>query len=131
MVEYRHDPATGRSVLMEINGRFWGSFPLAVASGAGFARFAHAAALGEPMPDLPAPRTDLRCRMVAAEIKRLLRLWLHPGLIADRTFSRRPTAETWRFIADFLRPRVRYYVWSLDDPLPSWRDLTNGLLRRS
>src|SRR5690242_13512806 len=30
MVEYRHDPATKRSVLMEVNGRFWGSYPLAM-----------------------------------------------------------------------------------------------------
>jgi predicted ATP-grasp superfamily ATP-dependent carboligase len=37
MVEYRHDEATGRSVLMEINGRFWGSLPLAAAAGAPFA----------------------------------------------------------------------------------------------
>lgn len=27
MVEYRFDPATGTAVLMEINGRFWGSYP--------------------------------------------------------------------------------------------------------
>jgi hypothetical protein len=35
MVEYRHDPATGQSWLMEINGRFW-SLPLA-SHGAEFA----------------------------------------------------------------------------------------------
>ena len=29
MVEYRYDPAQRRAVLMEINGRFWGSQPLA------------------------------------------------------------------------------------------------------
>jgi predicted ATP-grasp superfamily ATP-dependent carboligase len=34
MVEYRYDPATGRAALMEINGRFWGSLPLACQAGA-------------------------------------------------------------------------------------------------
>lgn len=36
MVEYRHDPETGRSELMEINGRFWGSLPLASRAGVPF-----------------------------------------------------------------------------------------------
>ena len=36
MIEFRVDPATGRWVLLEINGRFWGSLPLSVAAGADF-----------------------------------------------------------------------------------------------
>src|SRR6185437_10637525 len=36
MVEYRHDRATGETALMEVNGRFWGSLPLAVAAGMDF-----------------------------------------------------------------------------------------------
>jgi predicted ATP-grasp superfamily ATP-dependent carboligase len=129
MVEYRHDPATGQSVLMEVNGRFWGSFPLAVAAGSGFALLAHAAALGGALPALDAPADRLRCRMVATEIKRLQRLWLSPGLIADRDFVRHPLRDSLRFVADFLRPGVRYYVWSGDDPGPFRQDLRNALSR--
>ncbi|MDB5224837.1 MAG: wzb, partial [Candidatus Adlerbacteria bacterium] len=36
MVEYRFDEQTGEFVLLEINGRLWGSLPLAVAAGADF-----------------------------------------------------------------------------------------------
>jgi len=36
MCEFRVDPESGRWVLLEINGRFWGSLPLAVAAGADF-----------------------------------------------------------------------------------------------
>ena len=36
MAEFKVDPATGDWVFIEINGRFWGSLPLAVASGADF-----------------------------------------------------------------------------------------------
>ncbi len=39
MVEYRVDPATGRWILLEINARFWGSLPLAMAAGADFPRY--------------------------------------------------------------------------------------------
>ncbi len=36
MVEFRVDPDSGEFVLLEINGRFWGSLPLAVAAGVDF-----------------------------------------------------------------------------------------------
>ena len=36
MVEFRVDEATGKWILLEINGRFWGSLPLAAAAGADF-----------------------------------------------------------------------------------------------
>jgi len=125
MVEYRWDPATGRAVLMEINGRFWGSFPLAVQAGAGFARLAHAAALGLPLPVLTPPLAPQRCRMLSTELKRLVRIVLQPTRIADPLFQRRPGHELARFLGDFLRPDVGYYVWSSDDPRPWLRDLSN------
>ena len=129
MVEYRWDAATDRALLMEINGRFWGSFPLAVHSGAGFARLAYHSAMGQALPELPAPRENLRCRMVATELKRLHRLWFAPGLIADRFFRVRPVAETLAFVGNFFRPRVRYYVWASDDPMPFLADLRNVLVK--
>ena len=36
MVEFKHNDSTQQSCLMEINGRFWGSLPLAVAAGSDF-----------------------------------------------------------------------------------------------
>lgn len=86
MVEYRFDPARQEAKLMEINGRFWGSFPLAYHSGARFALLSYHRALGLPLDDLATPRTDLRCRMVTTELKRLLRIVFKPQLIADRSF---------------------------------------------
>ncbi|MFM5893930.1 MAG: carboxylate--amine ligase, partial [Novosphingobium sp.] len=48
MVEYRFDPATSTYWLMEINGRFWGSLPLAYHCGAHFGWETYACAmLGE------------------------------------------------------------------------------------
>lgn len=127
MVEYRYDPARGEARLMEINGRFWGSFPLAYHSGAGFALLSYRQAAGLPLDELAAPRSDLRCRMVATELKRLVRIVLQPGRIADPTFPVEPWRELGRFFLDFLRPKVRYYVWSWDDPRPFFTDLRNLL----
>jgi len=127
MVEYRYDPASGRAVLMEVNGRFWGSFPLAMYCGAGFGVLAYALQGEGRMPALPPVRENLRCRMVATELKRLRRILLEPGKIRDRTFKVRPVHETVRFLVDFLRPSVRYYVWSLKDIKPFIRDVRNAL----
>jgi hypothetical protein len=129
MVEYRLDEASGRAVLMEINGRFWGSFPLAVHCGAGFALLAYRACSGRGLPTLAPPRDDLRCRMVLTEVKRLVRILLQPSRIQDRHFKRRPAAEVWRFLADFLRPGVCYFVWDRRDLRPWFSDLGNMLRR--
>ncbi len=125
MVEYRFDSATGRAVLMEVNGRFWGSLPLAVHSGAGFALLTHyVQGLGRQC-DLPPLREGIRCRMVATELKRLFRIVFRPSLIRDPLFPVRPIEEMSRFLRDFLNPRVRYFLWSTDDPRPFVADLRN------
>jgi predicted ATP-grasp superfamily ATP-dependent carboligase len=130
MVEFRFDETTGQAYLMEINGRFWGSFPLATHSGAKFALLAHCAAIGAPFPSLALPRDDLRCRMVATEVKRLARIFFSPSRIRDRSFKVRPLTELARFIADFFRPNVRYYVWKFMDPMPFVVDLINWMVKR-
>lgn len=129
MVEYRYDSIRDRAVLMEINGRFWGSYPLAAYSGAGFGLLTYfLKGLGR-MPQLPFLRQNLRCRMVATELKRLRRILLEPELIMDHGYQRRPLHEIWRFVIDFLRPSVRYYVLNLKDIKPFIRDLRN-IIRR-
>ncbi len=127
MVEYRYDAMKQEAALMEINGRYWGSFPLAVHCHAGFALLTYQICMGEPLAVLSPPRQDIRCRMVATELKRLVRICLQPQRIADKSFPVRKAAEIRRFLADFLRPRVRYYVWSWNDPRPFFRDICNLL----
>ncbi|MBK8115662.1 MAG: carboxylate--amine ligase [Candidatus Accumulibacter sp.] len=130
MVEYRFDSKSQRAVLMEINGRYWGSFPLAVHCRAGFAFLAYSVqGLGKVLP-MPEPEFDIRCRMVGAEVKRLFRLILQPSKIKDPIYAVEPVRELVRFFVDFFRPRVRYYLWSADDPMPFFADLANLVMRR-
>lgn len=123
MVEYRHDPATGASALMEINGRYWGSLPLAHHAGMPFAWLAYCLdALGQP-PSPQAYRGHVRCRFMIPETKRLLRILFRPGLIADKsvTFARLPALAG--YVAGFFDPRGSYYVFSWRDPAPFLRDI--------
>jgi predicted ATP-grasp superfamily ATP-dependent carboligase len=133
MVEYRFDPTTRRAVLMEINGRFWGSFPLAVHCRVGFALLAYSVqGLGQSqLPGAGQIDNGIRCRMVVTEIKRLVRIVFQPSRIKDPLFKVRPFREIARFVLDFMKPNVRYYLWANDDPGPFFRDITNVFFRRN
>jgi predicted ATP-grasp superfamily ATP-dependent carboligase len=118
MVEYRYDQQADRAVLMEVNGRFWGSLPLAYYSGAHFAWLTYSAlGLGE-VPDPRSARAGVRCRYVTPELKRLLRIVFTPGAIQNRALRFSPIRETLAFLFRFADLRFRYYVFALRDPLP-------------
>ncbi len=124
MVEYRFDPATSTYWLMEINGRFWGSIPLAWHCGAHFAWETYrCGALGERGMG-EGPSRQRRARYVIPDAMRTVMV-LQDGSLP---LGHRLTAIT-RFFLDFLDPRVRYYVWSLSDPEPLVGDLV-GIVRR-
>lgn len=123
MVEYRYDVGSGRYWLMEVNGRYWGSLPLARHCGARFAWEAYRrAVLGDTTP-APAPRDDLRARYMVPETKRLFRILIRPGRIGDPFFRRRPIADLLGYVAGFFDRRARYYVFSRSDPRPFLSDM--------
>ena len=123
MVEYRHDPETGRFWLMEVNGRFWGSLPLAHAAGAHFAweQYRHAfpqATNGGPVSQ----RRYRKARFFIPETRRMLRI-LRTGEAEGRMLA----LASW--LLGGLDPSTRHYVWSLRDPGPFLRDMINVVLK--
>lgn len=125
MVEYRHDRATGRYWLMEINGRFWGSQPLASACGAEFAwELYRRRVLGETR-QAPAPRYDLTARYMIPETRRLLRILRGPRTYQDPSYRSTPWRDFGRYLAGFVDMHSRYFVWSVCDPGPWFRDMAN------
>ncbi|MCB2064288.1 MAG: carboxylate--amine ligase [Novosphingobium sp.] len=126
MVEYRHDPATGRYKLMEINGRFWGSIPLAYHCGAHFAwEQVRLQALGWSAEATARPWRNRRARYAIPDAKHLVAVLRDgsPPILRRIGFAI-------RFFADFLDPRVRYYVWSWRDPMPMLADLAGAVRRK-
>ncbi len=124
MVEYRHDPATGRYWLMEINGRFWGSIPLAYHAGAHFGWESYRTQiLGETGSEQPALK-QLRARFVIPDTKHFMKQVA--GDNSSLSLSEKLIFSV-KFCGQFLDPRIRYYVWSWRDPKPSFSDLRNGI----
>ncbi|MFP5391786.1 MAG: carboxylate--amine ligase [Gammaproteobacteria bacterium] len=123
MVEYRFDPATGEAALMEINGRFWGSLPLAYHAGARFPWMTYVLlGLGQPLTPEPY-RSGVRCRFMLPETKRLLRVLFGQRHIADKSLSFPRLPALLGYLADFVRPRGSYYVFEWSDPRPFFSDV--------
>lgn len=121
MVEYRHDPETGKYWLMEVNGRFWGSLPLAQHCGAEFAweQYRHMI-LGET-GDAPRNLDQRRARFMIPETRRLIRVLFGREPIPN--FRRTPLKDLLGYITGFIDPRMRYFVFAADDVRPFFHDL--------
>ena len=129
MVEYRYDAATGQAALMEVNGRFWGSLPLACQAGAAFPWFSYQLfGLQQAVTQQPY-QAGLRCRFMVPETKRLLTLLTRPARGGPHQLRVRRWRELGGYLADFVRPRTCYFVHDWRDPAPLWRDLLQALRR--
>lgn len=115
MVEFKQD-AAGEFRLMEINPRFWGSLPLAIAAGVDFPYLLYQVARGEtPAPVL---RYAIGVRM----------RYFFQDLLAGRDYfrlARQKRGFLAAYLRDWLDLRVVDGVFSWRDPLPgllyTWR----------
>ena len=127
MVEFKRDARDGRPVLMEINGRFWNSLPLAIASGVDFPFLLHTLAVRGACPECFDYRIGVRCRWLAGDLRHLVRVLRgRPAGWTDAYPSRLST------LREFLKPAVKdlHYddLWSTD-PLPFFASLVWAGLR--
>jgi predicted ATP-grasp superfamily ATP-dependent carboligase len=124
MVEFRVGP-NGPS-LMEVNGRIWGSLPLAVKAGMDFpARMAELFVDGPPPPGPvdTAYRVGLRSRNLSLEV-----LWIGSTLRGRRRYPYLRTPPRRAGVAaalGLLWPGHRYDLFELDDPRPFAVELRN------
>jgi predicted ATP-grasp superfamily ATP-dependent carboligase len=121
MLEYKQDCRTGQSVLMEVNGRFWGSLQLAVDAGVDFPYLSYQLARGWAL-DLPDSfRIGVRSRWLLGDLDHLLlRLFRSGRDLPDSAPSKLQT------LADFARSGAfgpRNEVFKRDDPGPAVREL--------
>jgi len=114
MVEFRNDLSTGRTVLMEVNGRYWGSISLSLYAGLNFPMYEWQLAHGET-PKVPdSYRTGIRVRWLAGDLSRMRRLRQMRNQLGTKALLR----ETAQFLYNF-RPSVRGMVFRWSDPWPA------------
>ena len=119
MFEFRVDRRSGRNALLEVNPRFWGSLPLAVAAGADFPALLWDVLTGaEPRLDKRQPPIIIR-RSMSGEYSRLSAALAEARGPAART---RAIGSLTAFPPTLLLPS-RFDSWAPDDPAPYYREL--------
>lgn len=120
MLEYKRDARTGTPVLMEVNGRFWGSLQLSVDAGVDFPHLNYQLALGRSL-DLPASyRVGHQTRWWVGDLDHTLSrvFGFDPG-------SGAPPPTKFQAAMNFLRstaPGVRNEIARIDDLAPACRE---------
>jgi predicted ATP-grasp superfamily ATP-dependent carboligase len=123
MMEYKQDRRTGECVLMEVNGRFWGSLELAVAAGVDFPRLAFQLAHGVRPAGTPEYAAGLRNRWLLGDLDHLLLRLFRSADALDLPVDAPSALST---LVDFLKivqPKLHYEVISGTD----WRPFLTEL----
>lgn len=122
MVEFKVNAQTREWVLIEVNGRFWGSLPLALATGADFP-MALFRLLVEGETSFPRHyRINIYCRNLSSDLQ-----WQWANLRSDRSNPLLATRSLRRVLAETLVNvalcRERSDTFTRDDPRPGWTEL--------
>lgn len=126
MVEFRVDRTTGNAVLMEVNGRYWGTSSFPARAGVEFPFYQWQLAHGEEPRIAHEYAVGMRWRWTPGYIDRL------HGVLAGSAADIGTKPSRWRELAEVPRnfsPGVRDALWSWSDPRPALTELGSTLFR--
>ncbi|TVO62870.1 MAG: hypothetical protein FHP92_10180 [Denitromonas halophila] len=123
MVEFKHDPASGQFRLMEVNGRFWGSLPLAAAAGANFPGMLYELLVKGRVEEHPPARIGVYCRNLSRDV------YWHEQVLRKNAPTRLVSIPGWQSVLKdallMLNWHHSFDVQRLTDPKPglvdAWR----------
>lgn len=122
MLEFKQDPATGSTILMEVNGRLWGSLALAVQAGVDFPRLLYdLLAKGRATPTFDY-RVPCYVRHTTADADWLATILRKRSLFSDASekhCGRAILRSVAKQLSNIVRLREGYDLETLDDPLPA------------
>jgi predicted ATP-grasp superfamily ATP-dependent carboligase len=119
MVEFKMDEF-GEPKIMEINPRFWGSMPLAIASGVDFPYLLYKLAVDGNIKEVNSYKVGVKTRFVLSDT-----------LACSELLLRRPNkiSTLQDFIYPFFDRNVVEGLFVLDDPKPAFQFFANRTLR--
>jgi len=121
MVEFKWQADKRICTLMEINGRFWGSLPLATAAGADFPAMLYELSTHGRIFDWPEAKSGVYCRKLSSDIAWHESVWRRE---APNGMFEYPSAGS--ILRDWLRiflPRHHFDVQQWSDPIPGFVDI--------
>lgn len=121
MVEFRMDLRSGRWILVEINGRFWGSLPLAIAVGVDFPWYLYQM-LVDGKEDFPQKyRIGVYCRNFMKDMK-----WILANIAKNLGRPLFPMRLVWQLFCEFvniLTLREHSDTFVFDDLKPGFTEV--------
>jgi protein-tyrosine-phosphatase/predicted ATP-grasp superfamily ATP-dependent carboligase len=127
MVEFRFNRESRKWVLIETNGRFWGSLPLALAAGVDFPRYLYEMLKHGRKEFSSSYRSNIYSRNWLMDLG-----WLRSNIHADRTDPTLMSLPLYRVMGEIwnvLLLRERSDTLTLDDPGPAVEEIA-GLMAR-
>ena len=121
MVEFKRNPDSGRFSLMEINGRFWGSLPLAIAAGADFPAMLYELIVDGAVRSRPPARNGIYGRNLARDL-----YWTELALRREGPAALVNFPSRKQILKDallLLSPRHHLDVQAWRDPRPGIMDI--------
>ncbi len=119
MVEFKVDAKDGRVLLMEINGRFWGSLPLAIAAGADFPIVAYKLAQGKAKKLETFSPVKIRTRHFLGDLKWVLSVLFSNDRLRSVLYPSRIKA-IWDFKKEIFLSKGDVFTWG--DLKPSFME---------
>lgn len=126
MVEFKLNDQ-GESRLMEINGRVWGSLPVAIASGVNFPSRLCELTLNGPPSESQFGATDFRVGVHVQNFQKELSWMIRVlrGSPAHPLMRLPGRMSAFGAMLDLLKPHYRFDILALNDPMPAMRIATN------
>jgi len=126
MLEFRKNFDRNESVLIEINGRFWGSLPLAVAAGADFPYYLYQLLVENKKTFPQAYTRDLFCRSLTEDL-----YWMYDECISFTSLRARLRfiGKTMMEFFNIILLRERNDTLVLDDPKPGIMEIGTLILQ--
>ena len=121
MLEFKYNDSTNQFVLLEINGRFWGSLPLAVASGMDFPYYLYELLVEGKKTVKTQYTVGVYCRNIRSDFG-----WLRQNL-STRPSKYNNALPFWKVACDIrniLLMREHYDTFVLDDMRPGFCEFT-------
>jgi protein-tyrosine-phosphatase/predicted ATP-grasp superfamily ATP-dependent carboligase len=126
MVEFRYDRTERKAVLMEVNGRYWGTVSMALLCGIDFPLYEWQLAHGEA-PQVPETYPiGVKWRWTAGYVQRLHSLFADPP--ANGVVKKSRLKELVQSSRE-LTTSARSAMWSSTDPRPAWSEFSRTVKR--
>ncbi len=127
MVEYKLDRRTGEPLLMEVNGRFWGSLQLAIDAGMDFPYLLYRLAVEGCVEAPAAYEIGVTNRWLLGDLDHALARLFKKERDLDLPEGFPSRFRTAVEFAKFYRSGLRYEPLSLTDPIPFFHELSDYL----